>query len=55
MSDEWCTDCWLREHEGVAVEQKGERVWDDYWPGGVRWSGYGGERGKDVWRDDVPQ
>ena len=53
-SDDWCIDCWMREHVG-RDEGKGKRVWNDRWRGGKMWPGYGGERGTDAWRDDMPQ
>jgi hypothetical protein len=55
LSDDWCIDCWRREHEGIEIDRKGERVWDDRWAGGSQWSGFSGDGGKDTWRDDTPQ
>lgn len=55
--NEWCLDCWTQEHDGQNP-RNGEQVknmWDDRWRGGSRWTGYNGEHGRDVWRDDVPQ
>jgi hypothetical protein len=54
-SDDWCLDCWSGEHEGRELSGEGKRVWDDRWAGRSRWSGYGGDRGREVWREDVPQ
>jgi hypothetical protein len=55
-SDEWCIDCWIREHDGKPKEgEDGKRIWNDRWPGGAKWSGYTGDNRRNVWRDDVPQ
>lgn len=54
-SEEWCIDCWTQEHDGQEGGKKDVRVWDDRWAGGAKWTGYGGDRGKDAKKDDVPQ
>lgn len=54
-SNDWCSDCWMREHNGIKNSREGKKVWDDRWRGGAKWSGYGGEVGRDVWTDDTPQ
>jgi hypothetical protein len=55
-SDEWCIDCWVREHDGKPKKgEDGKRIWNDRWPGGAKWSGYTGDSGRNFWRDDVPQ
>ena len=56
VSDEWCIDCWMREHDGKPKEgEDRRRVWNDRWPGGAQWSGYTGDNGRSIWRDDLPQ
>jgi hypothetical protein len=46
----------MQEHKGKSREgDEGKKVWDDRWPGGEQWSGYAGEKGRKIKRDDVPQ
>ena len=55
-SGEWCIDCWMREHSSKLKQgDVGKKLWNDRWPGGAKWSGYAGDTGRDIRRDDVPQ
>ena len=62
-SSEWCVDCWVEPdaNDGEGKGKGKEEISSDKRRGregrGLlrRWTGYRGVRGRECWRDDVPQ